>query len=174
MNDMIDLKDIKITEKHVFFWGSWLSNWYPAPFTLTDSLDNELTFRTSEQYFMWRKAMEFKDEETAKKILEAETPKEAKKLGRKVKGFDDSVWDKKKYDVMFTANVHKYHQNPPLAVWLIDHMFDNKQFVEASPYDKIWGIGMSMDAEGVDDEANWKGQNLLGRVLNSIRNNFLK
>lgn len=118
---------------------------------------------------MWRKSMFFNDKEIAEKILATTNPRDAKNLGRKVRGFDNVLWDTVKYDIMFTANFHKYNQNKELCSTLLSPLFEGKTFVEASPYDKVWGIGMSMDDDGVDDESNWKGENLLGKVITSIR-----
>ena len=169
---MINDKGIKATDKHVFFWGSWLSNWYKSTITLEDNFGKPLVFFTSEQYFMWRKAIEFNDIEIANKILATKDPKEAKKLGREVHNFDSKHWDKVKYQIMLTANLHKYSHSKELEKALCSSEFQNKTFVEASPYDRIWGIGMHMNDIGIDDESNWKGQNLLGKCLTEIRDTY--
>lgn len=41
--------------------------------------------------------------------------------------------------------------------------------VEASPVDKIWGIGMKDSQPDVQNPALWKGQNLLGFALMEVR-----
>lgn len=177
---MVDTKGLKITDKHVFFWGGWPSNWYKAKIVLGNTHSNNImfpehiVFPTSEHLFMYYKAIQFNDKETAAKILESSNPREAKRLGRMVKGFNDLVWDKVKYNIMLVTNYHKYNQNKELAEELASPKYDGKVFVEASPYDKVWGIGMSMDDDGVDDEVNWKGQNLLGKIITEIRNNHIK
>jgi predicted NAD-dependent protein-ADP-ribosyltransferase YbiA (DUF1768 family) len=57
---------MRITNKYIFFWGDWPSNWYPCHFVVKEN-GEELNFSSSEQYFMWKKATTFGDEETAKK-----------------------------------------------------------------------------------------------------------
>lgn len=82
--------------------------------------------------------------------------------------------DAVKYEIMYAANDFKYSSNKDYLDKMLSPEYNGKTFVEASPYDKIWGIGMHMFDEGVDDETNWKGQNLLGKIITEIRDNYLK
>lgn len=165
---MIDNTGLKITDKHVFFWGGWPSNWATTKFS--DKINGiQHEFATSEQYFMYMKAIIFNDEESAKKILDEINPKEAKKLGRKIKNFDDNIWKRLRMFAMYRANYLKYTQDKEMRETLLNPIFDNKVFVEASPYDTIWGIGMRMDEPGVDNEENWLGLNSLGDTLTGLR-----
>ena len=160
---------MRVTDKHVFFWGEFLSNWYPAKFTILNKEGKTLEFLNSEQYFMYEKARIFGDEETAMKILfEGSNPKKAKQLGRQVKNYSDEVWNEVRYKVMVRANLQKYLQNQELEDLLLKKEFEGKHFVEASPVDKIWGIGCD-EATALDDESNWNGQNLLGKALDEVR-----
>lgn len=163
------MNDIRVTDTHVFFWGSPLSNFYPC----TIEWGGE-KFLSSEQLFMWFKAIYFADEETANLILKTTTPKEAKELGRKVRGFDEKMWSTVREEYMKLALHLKFTQNKTLRQYLLQSTFDGKKFVEGSPYDKIWGIGIAWDDPTGDDESTWKGQNLLGKCLNEIRCNILK
>ena len=159
---------MRVTDKCVYFWGEFLSNWYPARFTEARE-GKTLEFFNSEQYFMYEKAKAFGDEEIAMRILfEGKNPKQAKSLGRKVKGYNDEVWNKMRYKVMLRANLLKYLQNKDIEKLLLNEEFDGKNFVEASPIDRIWGIGCD-EATALDDESNWNGQNLLGKVLDEVR-----
>ena len=160
---------MRVTDKYVFFWGGELSNFHPCDITFLGVDNHWYKFTTSEQFFMWCKAITFKDEETAKLILDAETPKEAKKLGRTVKGFNEDTWNLVKENVMRTALYKKFVYNKKLRDFLLNPEFDGKIFVEASPYDKIWGVGLEENDPLIDDEKNWKGQNLLGKCLGMVR-----
>ncbi len=165
---------MRVTEKYVYFWGGFPSNWYPARFTV-DRDGKELEFFNSEQYFMYEKAVVFGDEETAMKILfEGKDPKRAKQLGRQVKNYDDKVWAQVRYQIMVYANMHKYLQNKDLKDMLLKEEFDGKKFCEASPLDIVWGVGLGEDDPLIDDESNWRGQNLLGKALDEVRNTLLK
>lgn len=157
-----------LSDNHVFFWKSSFSNWYRSIFEA--EVEGEmLTFYNSEQYFMYIKALTFKDYDTAKKILRhGSNPKIAKDLGREVKNYDDAVWNEKRYGVMLDANMLKYSQNEELKNLLLSPKFEGKHFVEASPVDRIWGIGCG-EREALDDGSNWNGQNLLGKVLDEVR-----
>lgn len=159
---------MRVTEKHVFFWGEFPSNWHPARFVIERD-GKELEFFNSEQYFMYEKAMVFGDEVTAMRILfEGKDPKKAKSLGRQVKNYDDKVWEKVRYQIMVYANMHKYLQNKELREKLLSEEFDGKKYVEASPLDGIWGIKCD-EATALDDESNWNGLNLLGKALDEVR-----
>ena len=159
---------MRVTEKCVYFWGEFPSNWHPCRFTV-DRDGKELEFFNSEQYFMYEKAVVFGDEETAMKILfEGKDPKKAKTLGRQVKNYDDNVWKQVRYQIMVYANMHKYLQNKDLRELLLNPEFDGKKWVEASPLDGIWGIKCD-EATAKDDESNWNGENLLGKALNEVR-----
>jgi len=155
----------RITDTHVFFWGSEFSNWFDC--TYKNIKYKSITFFNSEQAFMWEKAIFFGDMEMAKKIIETPSPKEAKMLGRKIKGFDAEKWAEVSYQIMVDVNYAKYSQNPRLKKTLLST--DNKIIVEASPYDQIWGIGLSHDDDRVLDESQWRGKNLLGKALMEVR-----
>lgn len=160
---------MRVTDKHIFFWGEFPSNWYKCHF-IAEVDGKELEFFNSEQYFMWKKAKFFKDEDIAQRILlEGKNPKTAKSLGRLVKNYDDAAWNKVRYDIMVEANMLKYSQNEDLKKQLLSKEFEGKGFIEASPLDRIWGIGRG-EEEALDDESNWRGQNLLGKALDEVRN----
>lgn len=144
-----------------FFWTSKspFSQWHPANF--------KIQFNCAEQFMMYTKAMVFGNYDIAIKILESNDPREQKSLGRQVKNFDPELWDKISQNIVFMGNYFKFTQNNNLLVNLLDT--DNQLLVEASPYDKIWGIGIDKDDPKINDTSNW-GLNLLGRVLTNVRN----
>ena len=163
---------MRVTDKHVFFWGEFPSNWYKCHFTVKHN-GKELDFFNSEQYFMWMKAITFGDETTALRILmEGKNPKMAKTLGRLVKNYDDKKWNEVRYQIMVDANYYKYSQSEELKELLLNPEFDGKHFVEASPLDGIWGIKCG-ETEALDDKSNWNGQNLLGKALDEVREMLL-
>lgn len=105
---------MKITDKYVFFWKEWLSNWYRT----TIEWDG-LKWPTSEHVFMAMKAKLFNDQESYDKIQLAEHPREAQLIGRKVANFDQTVWDEKKVGIMISANQLKFDQNSELKERLL-------------------------------------------------------
>ena len=160
---------MRVTDKHIFFWGGIFSNWQRAVFDAEYEGETHRFFNT-EQYFMFVKAKTFGDEEIAKRILkEGKNPKTAKALGRQVKNYDDKVWNEKRYQVMVDANLCKYKASKEFRDELLNPKYEGKHFVEASKYDTIWGIGLTEDNPLVDDEKNWKGLNLLGKTLDEVR-----
>ena len=145
-----------------FTEASPFSQWYPCSFR-----DGALQFNCAEQYMMHGKAKLFGDAATAEKILAADHPRDHKALGRKVKPFDDAVWRRERERIVTTGSRLKYTQNPELLALLL--ATKGTTLVEASPYDKIWGIGLAAADPRAQDPAQWKGQNLLGKILTALR-----
>lgn len=154
---------MKKTKDYLFFWGGILSNWAEVPGGI---IYNKKKFNTSEHLFMWLKAYSFGDFDTMNKIEHAKTPKEAKQLGRKVMGFDEMIWKKNKEFCMSIALKYKAESWPEFKNLLIN---TPQTFVEASPYDRIWGIGLGENSPGIEDPKNWAGENLLGKCLCKVR-----
>lgn len=159
-----------INDKIAFHKGP-LSNWYYCEFTTVED-GEEMTWLSSEQYFMWLKARHFNDYSSACKIYACTTPKEAKDLGRHVKNFDVNVWDKICEDYMYIACLAKF-KTPEMKKFISDRMFDNRHFVEGSKTDKIWGVGIDWTDNSIGDENNWLGTNLLGKCLDKVRNTII-
>ena len=116
---------------------------------------------------MAEKARLFEDKETLEKIMEARSQGKIKALGREVKHFDQTEWDKCKYTIVLTGNFQKFLQNPELKDFLL--RTGDKILVEASPRDRIWGIGMGKANENAENPAAWRGRNLLGFALMEVR-----
>lgn len=150
----------------LFFWHSrsYLSNWYPIEFTI----DN-ITYWCVEQYMMAEKARLFNDIEILNQIMESKNQKEIKSLGRKVHAFNEILWNNNKENIVFKGNLAKFSQNEILRNYIISTK--DRILVEASPYDKIWGIGLSVDNDSgkIKNPNNWKGLNLLGFTLMKVR-----
>lgn len=160
---------MKITDKHIFFFSG---NDIPSNFFLSPQKAHGLTFQSNEQYFMWRKATHFGDIHTAEQILNlpgvyplSKLSYEAKKLGRQVVNFDAYEWTKRSKEIMVEGIIHKAKSNDHFAMTLIGAHLNGQKFVEASPYDTLWGVGLAVDDPLVDNPDNWKGQNLLGQCL---------
>jgi ribA/ribD-fused uncharacterized protein len=116
---------------------------------------------------MAEKAKLFNDQGTYEKIINASNPGEAKSLGREVKGFDDSVWVRNRFEIVVQGNRLKFEQNSELKAFLIST--GDRVLVEASPIDKIWGVGLAADDQKIDNPNLWRGLNLLGFVLMEVR-----
>lgn len=165
-------REKKVKESQfIFFWGAnnengWLSNFYEAPVEI-----NGIVYPTNEHFFMAHKAIAFQDVETLFDIWGTKNPGAVKKLGRQVKGFDPNIWAVISGTIMMHGLIAKFSAHPELAAKLL--ATGNKTLVEASPYDKIWGIGMGKDEPGIEDPLNWQGTNQLGEILMTVRKLFL-
>lgn len=164
---------MKITDKYVFFWKEHpFCNFTRCEIRTDDyGLDDKTVFTSSEQLFMWYKAMFFDDEETAEKILKTNDPETARRLGRTVKNYDDKKWDMERTECMYDAVWMKFVQNEDLRKKLCDPKYDGKHFVEAAYYDRIWGIGYN-ENDALDNEDNW-GRNELGKILDEVRRRLM-
>ncbi|KAA2244910.1 NADAR family protein [Chitinophaga agrisoli] len=159
--------------KYLFFWGhqpsadgsvtkSCFSQWWVSPFTV-----DGITYKTAEHWMMAGKARLFNDAEILEEILQADSPAEAKQLGRKVRDFDAASWDQHKFTLVVDGNFHKFSQQEPLRTFLANT--GDRVLAEASPRDAIWGIGMGASNPNVENPLLWKGQNLLGYALMETR-----
>lgn len=160
--------------KWLHFWGhtpqkdgslgkTCFSQWWAGhPFELEGT-----HYATAEHFMMAEKARLFGDAETLAEILVAKSPAIAKKLGRKVSGFDDARWLAARWDIVVRGNMAKFSQHADLKEFLL-HTGD-RVIVEASPYDRIWGIGMAATDANAEKPAQWKGLNLLGFALMEVR-----
>ena len=152
------------TEKYVLFYHGPGSNWFPAPFE-----HYGCQFANSEQAFVWHKAQLFRDRDKVHDILTmGADPKVAKRLGRQVRSYDEDIWSAIRYHAMLAVNIDKFSQNPDLCDTFL-FAFPGKAFVEASPYDTVWGIGLAATDPRAVESASWRGQNLLGKVLDQVR-----
>ena len=149
-----------------FTEASPFSNWYPCRFT-----DDGVEYNCTEQHMMRGKALLFGDTDVAAEILAAAHPREHKALGRKVKNFDDHVWKRERVRIVTAGNRAKFTQNPELLEQLL--ATKGTTLVEASPFDKIWGIGLDAKDPSANDPTQWKGQNLLGKLLTELRDELL-
>ncbi len=158
---------------YCMFWGhhpaqdghmtkSCFSQWWKAPFWSETRI-----YCCMEQYMMAQKAELFGDQEMMQRILECGDPKQIKALGRKVRNFDENIWNDVKYSIVLNGNFHKFFQNRLLRTFLL--ATGDSILVEASPYDRIWGIGMSENDRDAHDPVQWRGQNLLGFALMEVR-----
>lgn len=121
---------------------------------------------------MVAKARLFDDDESLVQILKSTDPKTAKALGRKVKNFDGSVWDQNARRLVTEGNIAKFSQNKHLREFLL--ATGDTVLVEASPFDRIWGIGLKADDDRAKDPLTWQGQNLLGFALMDVREELSK
>lgn len=163
----------KKTLGFVFFWKpgnakalhvskGCLSQWQKCEFVV-----DGVKYNCAEQYMMAEKARLFNDDEILAKILEEEEPDKIKELGREIKGFDPDVWNDHKFDIVTKGNLAKFSQNENMGKFLLET--GDAILAEASPFDRIWGIGMKEGDKGINDTEKWYGINLLGFALMVVR-----
>ncbi|MGW0611863.1 NADAR family protein [Streptomyces sp. NPDC002788] len=159
--------------KYLHFWGhrprpdgrigpSCLSQWWPSPFTV-----DGVEYATAEHWMMTAKARLFQDAAAERAVLASGHPAEAKKAGRLVRGFDEAIWERERFRIVVEGSVHKFGAHPGLREFLLTT--GDRVLVEASPVDRVWGIGLAADDEAAMDPQRWRGPNLLGFALMEAR-----
>ncbi|MET9826112.1 MULTISPECIES: NADAR family protein [Streptomyces] len=159
--------------KYLCFWGhrplpdgrlgpTCLSQWWPSPFTVAG-----VRYATAEHWMMAGKARLFDDAEAERRVLAAGHPAGAKKAGRLVRGFDEAVWERERFRIVVEGSVHKFASDPALRAFLLNT--GDRVLVEASPVDRVWGIGLAADDAAATDPERWRGPNLLGFALMAAR-----
>jgi ribA/ribD-fused uncharacterized protein len=167
------IENIEIKNDMLFFWGhqpskdgkitkTCFSQWWLESFTVEST-----EYKSAEHYMMAKKAALFNDHKMMEQIINCTTPAEAKKMGREISNYDDSIWLQHRYKIVKDGNYYKFSSNEKLKSFLLST--ENKIIVEASPVDAIWGIGMANDHKDCINPNLWKGLNLLGFALMEVR-----
>jgi len=151
-------------ERFTFFWrtASPFSQWHPADFTV-----NGIGYTSAEQYMMHQKALLFGDQTIADKILNSSSASVQKKLGRQVAGFDQTIWEANCKRIVYEGNQAKFTQNDDLLAALLATR--GTTLVEASPNDRIWGVGLAEEDPRIRNRRTWRGTNWLGEILTRLR-----
>lgn len=155
-----------MNDNYHFFWNGEFSQWYPSIF----KDDTGKQFVTAEQYMMYHKALTFGDTEIAEAIMKTDNPSLQKGLGRQVKNFNADVWNAVAKDIVYQGNMYKFSQNSVLLDVLMST--GTRTLVEASPYDTVWGIGLSEVDAKITPPEEWRGTNWLGEVLTKLRDDL--
>ncbi|MDN0199760.1 NADAR family protein [Streptomyces sp. S.PNR 29] len=159
--------------EYLHFWGhrprpdgrigaSCLSQWWPSPFTV-----DGVEYATAEHWMMAGKARRFGDAEAEERAVSAPSPALAKRAGRLVRGFEEPLWERERFRIVVEGSVHKFAAHAELREFLLNT--GERVLVEASPVDRVWGIGLAADDEAAADPERWRGPNLLGFALMEAR-----
>jgi len=150
------------TDKYYFFWKHRLSQWHMVDFVVAG-----VTYCCPEQYMMAQKALLFNDTKSHDKIMATRSPKDHQSLGRTVANYNQAIWDANKYNIVLTGNRARFSQSKECRELLLTT--GNKEVVEASPYDGVWGIKLGENDPRALNENTWRGENLLGKILTQVR-----
>ena len=199
-NSFSDANNIRMTDTHIFFWGSFLSNWdrsysfsgaralelllpridelsiaHPGPDAFSTQLISKHKFNCGEQFMMACKAWLFETAQkplTLRAILASKKPMEQKALGRKVPGFNDNIWTPASSHIVIASLIARSEVDQRLNT-----LYENsgtKVFVEGSPKDRIWGVGIHWKEKSIENEENWQGENRLGKCHGLARDAIRK
>jgi len=155
------------TDKYYFFYKHILGQWHKFDFTVEG-----ITFNCPEQWMMYQKAILFNDQASADKILLEKHSYQQQQLGRTVKGYKQDKWDAYKFEIVKQGNLHRFRADEEGRKVLFSTA--PLILVEASPVDRVWGIGLGEGDPLADDENNWRGSNLLGKALTEVRTILMK
>ncbi|MBB2924825.1 NADAR family protein [Cellulomonas cellasea] len=138
------------------------SQWWPAPITV-----DGVTYPTAEHWMMAGKARLFGDDEGLRAVLDAASPGAAKAAGAAVRGFDEDTWARERYGIVLAGTLAKFRQHPGPAGVL--RRTGDQVLAEASPVDRVWGIGRAAGDPDAERPSRWLGLNLLGFALMDAR-----
>jgi predicted NAD-dependent protein-ADP-ribosyltransferase YbiA (DUF1768 family) len=148
----------------------------------------KLIFIIPKSYMMYHKALLFSDPTVGAEILAAPHPRLVKALGRKVANFSDAAWNAHREAIVRRGNVLKFTRpvDEEDGAWIVKVpaggdgeeeegvsirelllRTGEREIVEASPMDRIWGIGFG--AARADSVRHRWGLNLLGKALVAVR-----
>ncbi|CAM9611747.1 unnamed protein product [Scytosiphon promiscuus] len=155
---------LRVTDTVVLFWKPpcVFTQWEPASFQV-----DGVQYCSAEQYMMACKANVFGDTDIWRDIMSTSDPVQQKRLGKEVANFNHDIWNLYKVQFVLTGNYSKFTQNPDMCDQLL--ATGDKKLAEASPHDKVWGIGMDAFDPNVERHECWSGQNLLGKILMYVR-----
>ena len=139
-----------------------LSQWYESKFEV-----NGIKYHTAEHYMMAEKALLFEDKQIYEQIITSAKSGKVKELGRKVRNFNQGIWEENRFEIVVRGNFYKFRQNKELSRFLKNT--NDRVLVEASPVDSIWGIGLAQNDENAKIPYFWNGLNLLGYALMETR-----
>lgn len=152
-----------------------MSQWYE--YEMRDGSDRTIVYPTAEHCMMYQKAKLFGDNKIAEEVLAGAElhPRTIKTLGRKVKGFDEKRWVAERERIVeegtwlkMTRPAHDGQVN--LGELLL--ATGDRELVEASPYDQVWGVGFR--AKDADRNRERWGLNLLGKALMAVRERLME
>jgi len=153
-------------EHFFFFWDGPFGQWYESDFVI-----DGVKYNTAEQYMMASKARLFEDQTMLAAIMAAPFPGMQKALGRKVAGFDQARWNDEARAIVYRGNYAKFTQSRYLLNLLLRTA--GLTLVEASPYDRIWGIGLLESDPRALNRDTWRGLNWLGETLSRVRDDLV-
>ena len=165
-----DLSCYKVTSKEdsntVGFFGELnpLSNFHQSYF----AIDNQW-YHCTEQFIQEKKAIYFNDNCTALKIMAADTALECKQLARNIRNYDVTRWNAVADELCYDGILEKLNQNPHLNKVL---QSTSDKVLAESCYDKKWGTGIPLYLNDALRSDLWVGENLLGKLLTTVRETF--
>lgn len=153
-------------DEMILFWGGVFSNWFSSEFSVYGT-----KYSSVEQFMMAEKAKFFGDLDALDEIMATHNPRTQKAIGRRVQDFDANKWLDRCQSIVYPGIRAKFEQNSYLLEFLRES--GDRIIAEASPYDKIWGIGLAPNDPLATDQKNWQGKNFLGKLIMQARKELL-
>ena len=119
---------------------------------------------------MASKARLFGDDMALSAILATDDPREQNRLARQVYHFESVIWQQECEHIVLRGNLAKFSINEEMQLALAHT--DDRRLAEASPHDKLWGIGLHASDRRASTPDPWCGRSLLGQTLEHLRKNF--
>lgn len=143
------------------FWKGPLSNWAPRAISI-----DGVRYPNGEARIMVAKAELFGDAATLAAMRKTSDPQKLKALGREVAGFRQAIWDAMRPVISRDLLLHKLAQHPDIREAVLGA--PPGRFVEASPYDGLWGVKLDVTDPRLLDPTQWQGLNYLGEDYDAV------
>lgn len=140
-----------------------LSNFYMADFQV-----EEVTYKSAEHAYQFKKALAHGKPDLAKMISNAKSPQEAKSLSKYVNCTPE--WEQQNDKIMEQILMAKIQQVPAARRALMESR--DRVVVEAVPRQYLWGSGLNSETTSHTRREGWPGKNMLGDILMHIRDNL--
>lgn len=133
---------------------SYLSNFASSPILVGDTL-----YPTAEHLYQARKCEQAKDETRLKKVINATTPLDAKRVADEIK--ETPEWRGHRDGVMAEVISAKFDQNEQLAKKLLS---TGVMKLNEATRNEHFGIGVAINSRAIKDKS-YRGTNKLGQLL---------
>ena len=163
----VGLASYKQTDNVTLFFNKHcpLSNFFQCEFTHEDH-----QYSSVEQYLSYRKAILFDERGLADQCLQTNDPKTQKHKVSKLKKYNFEAWNKHAAEILQPVLMSKFSQNEHLTASLL--ATGSTEIAEASAYDSLFGIGLSLNSPDAVVKAKWKGSNIQGAALTQVRDSI--
>ena len=123
-------------------------------------------YSCNEQFIQSQKADLFDDKQAKARIMASENPREMKQIGRKIRGYVDSVWKSHTEQIVMECVRRKVYDHQEVQDYLLS---TGDRLIGEGTTDPHFGVGLHISDIRVLSYNEWQGNNLMGKALMEVR-----